>query len=284
MRTAWVAAVVLAVGCGSSHPPLMPDASAGDAGLAPADSGTDSGGPQPPPGGPPPPPTSCDADRIDETVEVIVEAVSGGGCVPVSEGEVLAVDPWPEGNGVRYSLHEGFDGGSAITCVVSVRNIGVDVADDTAWSVGTIYAGLLEAGVPGELWLGDGNGWWPCGGGSVYPLIVHVGGHRETHVPIFTGNVVEPDWETSGCVRAAGVCQDFERPYSPALVDSGCELVVGPSASAGETTSFEVDGSARHLRTIRAWQELSCPVPGEDEASTSEYPDGAWVFWSSSGY
>jgi hypothetical protein len=238
------------------------------------DAGPDPETPRPPPGGPPPP-TACAGPRLDGRVEIAAD-----GCTRVSEGEVIAVEPWPEGDGVRYALHEGFDGGRDVTCTVSVRNVGVDVAEQTAWSVGTIYAGLIEPGAPGELWLGDGDGWWSCDAGSAYPLIVHVGGHWETHLPIFTGHAVDPDWEVPGCVREADACDDFERPYVPGLVDAACVPHVGPSTWAGETTTYIVDDAPRRLRVLRGWQELSCPVPDDDELTTSDFPDGGWVFWS----
>lgn len=262
-----------------------PDAASPDATLPRTDAGSDAEISDPPPGGPVLPPLECDGPRSENSATVTIEPLAEGACRhAATEGRILAIEADVAVDGVSFILHEGFDGGDAAHCRVTVAKVGTEVADEVAWAVGITYAAWMLEGTPGAFWIADGEGSWECSlptdGFNAYPLVLWAGGDPDQLPPIYPGYDVQPDWEGRGCTRPSGECTDFEHNYQVGLFGRDCTPHRPEPTAAGETRDFDVDGSTRRFRVLRAWQHLACPVPGDPEITTAEFPPGSWLLWT----
>lgn len=234
--------------------------------------------PPAPPGEPPPGPVTEYDDCGPLPPEPVVEVVNHG-CSRATEGRLLGIRA--SDDGLVVTLREGLHEPQG-TCEVEVIGVGADIAAELQWSVGAVYAALVVPGTPGELWLADGERWWPCGDGDLaYPLVLHVGGHwLGSEVPIATGEGVDVAWEARGCRHDVGTeCRAYTVPFTGWVVDGACRPRASPPADRGATVSWPVDGVPRRLRVLRPSTAVECPVPG-DETTTYEPRGGAWAMWS----
>ncbi len=224
----------------------------------------------------------CEEPRIENSASVEIEVLALGHCSRVSEGRILAIEENVEEDGVSLVLHEGFDKGGTPHCRVTVKNIGTEIAADISWAIDTTYAAAMNAGTPGQLWIGDGENFWVCDGEKQklvgYPAILWAGGDPELTPPTYVGQDTQPDWSEAGCKRPEGDCTDYERGYETRYLTRECDFE-SLYAGSGFTKSVGFDGATQQFKVLRAWQSLECPVP-DDEVFTVDFPPGSWISWT----